>query len=140
MLADIQLARCAGLILSVSNPGVTLGAEGAVVRRARAVAGVSVVLFHARSSVPTVRPVAAAVALAARTHTWARLCFALQVEDDAIYFQSSHAAQEAPLPAGSTWKITKNKIKEMTVPQTAAASVKNVKFHTNISASFRKNN
>lgn len=130
------VSRCSASSL-VSNLGVTVSAEGSVVRRARAVAGVPVVLFHARPSVPTVRPVAAAVALAAWTHACTRLCFALQVKGDAVYFQSSHAAQEAPLPAGSTWKGTKNQIKEMMVPQTAAASVKNVTFHTNISASLK---
>lgn len=96
-LAGVQLARWLGL--------VTLCAEGSVVRSQRAVAGVSVVLFHARSSVATVRPIAAAVALTARTHAWTRLCFGLQVKGDAIYFQSSHAAQEAPLAAGSTWDV-----------------------------------
>lgn len=111
LLAGVQLARCVGLRLSDNELGVTLCAEGSVIRSERAVAGVSVVLFHTRSSVATVRAVAAAVALTAWTHTWTRLCFALQVKGDAIYFQSSHAAQEAPLTTGSTWNVTKNKIK-----------------------------
>ena len=109
LLAGIQLALSVALRRPANEPGVTLCAERSVIRSARAVAGVSAVFFHTRSSVPAVRPVAAAVAPTAWTHTCARLCLGLQVKGDGIYFQSSHAAQEAPLTSRSTWKITKNK-------------------------------
>lgn len=101
--------RSASSVHSVSERGVTLCAEGAVVRAEGAVAGVSVVLFHARPSVATVRPVAAAVAPAAWTYARTGLRFALQVKGHAVYFQRSHATQEAPLTAGSAWNVKKNK-------------------------------
>lgn len=59
------------------------------------------------------RPVAAAVALTARTHPRGQLRFVLQVKDGAVYLQSSHAAQEAPLTTGRTFTDHKGELSKI---------------------------
>lgn len=82
---------------------LTFVAEGAVVGRVRAVAGVAVVLLYTLASVLTVGPVAGAVARAPGFEPRSDLCSFLQVQRHPVHPQGADAAQEALLASGTTW-------------------------------------
>lgn len=85
-----------------SRRRLTFVAEGPVVGRAGAVAGVAVVLLHAPAAVLAVRPVAGAVARAAGLEPGGDLRSFFQVQGHPIHPQGADAAQEALLASGAT--------------------------------------
>lgn len=76
---------------------ITIGAEGAVVRREGTIARISVVLLHTLPSIAALHHVAAAVALAPWVHPRGVSGLVFQVKGHAVDPQGPHAAQETPL-------------------------------------------